>query len=345
METALYFPYIRVPAEPWFTQILLYWDDVSSIIPPSLWDDRKSSLSPYMNELVDTGMLHRASPDEAVSRAGGDVFESFTQGFLNLLESRPRPTLPYTYVQIHTEKLPYLLFLDLQGRGLVQRAGGTDWDESWWFVEKRTANLYMGYLAGAISAMSPGTVPVADRQSSFGRIPTGQAKVQNSSAASQFAQLRYSLIADALPAPRAAVPATELRAFKDEHQEQLRRCRRHIDRGIHQLASLTDEEQKKIALSTLADEIRDQVMVLQEQMIRRRWPQITMVHVGGLVSAVGGAALTVATAGAAVPIIATAIAVGAIGVTGVGYQVAHDNRPQYDKSAPLAYAAMAGGKF
>jgi hypothetical protein len=29
----LYFPYIRVPESTWLTQVLLYWDQVSSIVP------------------------------------------------------------------------------------------------------------------------------------------------------------------------------------------------------------------------------------------------------------------------------------------------------------------------
>ncbi|GAA4707227.1 hypothetical protein GCM10025781_27320 [Kocuria gwangalliensis] len=33
LETALYFPHIRVPKAAWFTQVLLYWEDVASIIP------------------------------------------------------------------------------------------------------------------------------------------------------------------------------------------------------------------------------------------------------------------------------------------------------------------------
>lgn len=29
----LYFPYISVPESAWFTRVLLYWDEVGSIVP------------------------------------------------------------------------------------------------------------------------------------------------------------------------------------------------------------------------------------------------------------------------------------------------------------------------
>ena len=38
METALYFPYIRVPETPWFSQVLLYWDAAAAIVPGGMQD-------------------------------------------------------------------------------------------------------------------------------------------------------------------------------------------------------------------------------------------------------------------------------------------------------------------
>ena len=47
----LYLPYISVPESAWFTRVLLYWDEVGSIVP-SAYEVDLSRLTPYMQELV-----------------------------------------------------------------------------------------------------------------------------------------------------------------------------------------------------------------------------------------------------------------------------------------------------
>jgi hypothetical protein len=51
VETALYFPHIRVPETSWFAQILLYWDRAAAIVPYSLSTD-ESSVGRYMTQLA-----------------------------------------------------------------------------------------------------------------------------------------------------------------------------------------------------------------------------------------------------------------------------------------------------
>ncbi|GAA4707233.1 hypothetical protein GCM10025781_27330 [Kocuria gwangalliensis] len=237
-----------------------------------------------MNDLIDHHMLNRASPDTFLELAAkGASYTTFAQDFLNFLESRPQPLLPYEYVQVHTEKLPYLLFQELSSKGLVYHFDGTAWQESWWFVEKSTAHLYMSYLAAVISKMSPGTVPVTDRRQGFGKALIGEIPQDNSPTTPEYARLRFSMIANALPAPRTQVPASELRRFKDDNHDILRRCRNEIDLEILRLAGITEPNEKAYAISILTERIQDDIETLQGEMSRRRWPKIVLVGVGGLV--------------------------------------------------------------
>jgi len=41
-NSVIYFPYIRVPESPWLTQMLLYWDQLSSIVPYDFIADPES---------------------------------------------------------------------------------------------------------------------------------------------------------------------------------------------------------------------------------------------------------------------------------------------------------------
>jgi hypothetical protein len=35
-DAVIYFPYIRVPDNEWFTRVLLYWDQLGTIVPEEL---------------------------------------------------------------------------------------------------------------------------------------------------------------------------------------------------------------------------------------------------------------------------------------------------------------------
>lgn len=60
-DKVLYFPYIRVPGNEWFTRVLLYWDEIGSIVP-SEYIYRTEVLGNYMIELLQSGLARQAFP-------------------------------------------------------------------------------------------------------------------------------------------------------------------------------------------------------------------------------------------------------------------------------------------
>jgi hypothetical protein len=58
----LYFPYISVPESAWFTRVLLYWDEVGSIVP-SPYEADLARLTPYMSELVRAELVRPIVPE------------------------------------------------------------------------------------------------------------------------------------------------------------------------------------------------------------------------------------------------------------------------------------------
>lgn len=62
----LYFPYIRVPETPWLTQMLLYWDEVSSIVP-SDYIGHPESLGTHMLGLVQEELVRQVVPGMIIS--------------------------------------------------------------------------------------------------------------------------------------------------------------------------------------------------------------------------------------------------------------------------------------
>lgn len=61
VETALYFPHIRVPETSWFAQILLYWDQAAAIVPYSVSTD-ESTVGRYIIELAQARLVEFVYP-------------------------------------------------------------------------------------------------------------------------------------------------------------------------------------------------------------------------------------------------------------------------------------------
>jgi hypothetical protein len=162
-QAALYFPYMRVPATPWFSQVLLYWDTVASIVPTRV--EREIGLDPYMRELKDVGLLECIDPMTILHRDIG----GFRAGFMQTLDTRTaeKSGTARQFVRVHVDKFSADMFEALVGRGLAQPDEPDDLDKSWWSIEKSTAGAYMAYLASIISGARPGMLPVTDQRDSL----------------------------------------------------------------------------------------------------------------------------------------------------------------------------------
>jgi hypothetical protein len=349
MDTALYFPYINPPQAPWFSQILLYWDQAAAIVPRSIRDP--ANISREAVDLVNHRLLTYLDPEVYPHR------QKFQQGFLDAV--RPSLHIPPAddrmFVKLHTGKMSQEMFASLRERGLARPAdpGG---DPGWWMIESTVANAYMAYLAAAMSGATPGMLPVTDRQRAIANLAEPDAVDPRDPAErladaaepaeadealdARLARLRYVLVRHALPAPSGPVPAQELRRFKDRHEDRLRRCRHHLDARLASLAKDDDPAHRTVQAAELLDAIHDNVEVLAAKMRQRRWPKVLLVGVGGVTSTALAVAGIVATGGAPLAV-GLAAGCGVLDIRAAGYGLAELlTQPRYDKRAPLAYAAL-----
>jgi len=328
METALYFPYISVPQTPWFTQVLLYWDDAASIVPYDVRDD-PNVLSPYMLELQHTNLLQLMAPEETL---GVVDYQDFAAGFLALVDAQEPMQSPPELTRVHLDKMSWGVFSALKDRGLAERGQGM-----WWQVETSSAGLYMGYLASVMSAAAPGMLPVTDRSQAVATLAGTSGDVLQ-----RLSALRYRVITEALPAPTGPVSADELRRFKDHHADKLHRCRRHLDGKLADLAAQTEPALQEVQALAVLQEIEDDVARLTEQMRQRRWPGVTLRGFGGVMGAALATAATIASGGTALAV-GLGVGAAAMGTLTAGYETADLLRePRFDARAPLAYAALTG---
>jgi hypothetical protein len=327
METALYFPYIEVPNNVWFTQILLYWDAAATIVPPS--DSGRVIPSRNMRDLNESGLLTFVSPlPWRQNEILGDVFLSFLEenGWGPPLEAR-------TYARLHRDKVNYSVINELQQRGLAKASK----KHGWWEVEESVGNTYMAMLASAIAehrrAAGEPTSAVTDSVGTLSYMwsPAG-------STMDRARQLRCSLIGK-LPVPRGAVSPAQLAKFKNEHSEQLQNLRDHLDFRINEVAAIPDAGIRDQSSMILDRQVRREVKDLKKAMESRRWPKIVFLGVAGIAGTAAVTAATVLTGGSAL-VLGLAVGGGLLAEGAAMYQTADVVRStRIDDSKPLAYAA------
>lgn len=173
-RSVIYFPYIRVPQTQWFTQVLLYWDQVISIVPDEF--QRSSELGPNMERLMDLNLVKPLSPRRYIER-----IPHFDEPFINYINSPAYPIRAENrelehlqHVDVHEEKLTYSLIDELSRRGLVRREQG-----SWIGLEAYTANQYMAYLASCLGRLPEiNSTPITDNKFNFQSIDPEYFRVQ-----------------------------------------------------------------------------------------------------------------------------------------------------------------------
>ena len=331
METALYFPYIRVPQSAWFTQILLYWDQVATIVPKSLWGE-DAEISPYMYELRRAGLLEFVDPNRDLWTDG-----RFIDSFLKALDaSAILSSTEWTEGRVHAGKMSSDVFRELEQRGLVR---GEPW-APWWKVERQTANLYMGYLAGVVTGrrVSEGlnTFPVTDTGEGISELSGLNGTIED-----KLRELRYTAVMEALPVPAAALSAEEILDFKNETRDKLARLRRYLDQKLVDIAALDSGELREVKSRLALDEIHDEVETLRERMQKRNWPPI-LAGIGGVAASIlaAGASLATGVGGLALGL---SVGAGLLSTADAGFKVFERSRSSPYKDAPLVCALLTPG--
>lgn len=331
MESALYFPHIRVPQSSWFNSVLLYWDSAAAIVPLNLAHD-PNALGPYMTDLVAAKLLRLIHPDDKLWERP-DYAARFRE-LLTSYESEVSAQPTGKWAKMHSSKIDAEIFHELEQKGFARAPHGPEY-ETWWEVDQGVAQLYMAYLAGAISGLYANLFPVTDSEQAIAALasPTGAMH-------DRLRDLRYNVVVDALPVPSKPLDAAEIADFKRKHQDELTRLRTYLDARLVDLAQIDDQQVRQVKKAQIVLEISDDVAKLQERMKKRNWPKIALVSIGGVVGASLMLAGTIATGGGA---LALGLAVGG-GFSTLGsasYTAAEIiQAPRFDATSPFVYSAL-----
>lgn len=255
-RTILYYPTIDVPSNSWLRHAILYWDDVSSIVPSNI--DSRAELSPDLHYLMDEGQFRPVRPEELINRPQNhQALQEFQKEFIEVASSEQFQRFvnrrPFSAARIRDEKIPmqplsrihldktsYVITEFLRDQGL---ALGKDFD-GWYYFERNTALLYMSLLAKYLADISKNQTTIGTDHSiyekfNFGRI-TGQESYPVIS-------LNLSRV---LPTPRANVSFEQLIDFKKKRKDNLIHFRKILMDFENKISKAkSHEEWKQLSVS------------------------------------------------------------------------------------------------
>lgn len=170
-RTILYYPTINIPSNDWLKNAVLYWDEVSSIVPHDWRRDPTITISKDIDLLAHEGLFRPIHPGQLMEnehawQAVQDMTEEFisivkSQNFENILNKRKsslsrvhhekitKSKLTGKGTPLHLDKTNFEIVDFLEQKKLAIRSKNS-WQ--WVRVEGTTALLYMSLLAKYIAA-------------------------------------------------------------------------------------------------------------------------------------------------------------------------------------------------
>jgi hypothetical protein len=255
-DSALYFPLIEVPEHPSLTRVLLYWDQVGSIIPPV-------ALSERLQELIDAELVDAVDPVPYIENRGVE----FADGFFQILDGLPseitdgvhRDGVWSRVATIHVEKATDFIWEELTARGLAQPERGP-----WMAVAEPVAAVFMAYLAGFLGQQHDlGMEPITDRPEYFVPYLTSDPR---QSLTHRLDSARAVVLRNVLPAPAEPVAVAELAAFKRANWDLLQSFRIEVEGRLLDCAREPAAGVRERLLHHKARELEEQVAEIEARM-------------------------------------------------------------------------------
>ncbi len=257
-DKVLYFPYIRVPESTWFTQTLLYWDEVGTITP-SEFVNHPERLGDYTRSLVEQELVNQVFPGAHIQDIPrfDDAFAEYVENLGDDLDRRRTAFKQGSNARIHAEKM------GLISDYLVNSKPARNDNYPWFLVEEDTARHFMGYLA-AVLGKHPALpyLPITDSEEHLSHFVTASSSAQR---ANQLLKgIRRDVLSDVLPAPTQSLNAEQIRAFKDRHGNKLTSFRRTIEAKLIEIADIQDDDLRQARLRLFKETTVDEIEAIQD---------------------------------------------------------------------------------
>lgn len=264
-RTAVYYPYFTI-STPYLKQMLLYWDEVASIIPEIAEDNKPDIYSPEMEYLKSQSIFKPIRPEEfLLNPINYDQKKQLRTEFRSILDSiSSLPESPFntgSMTPFHKGKKYAEFDTDIQERLLLlslSNPAGYD------LINQHIGYIYMSLLAKYISNDTPNyVVPITDIKSSRDLIYFSERGMQKTA----FINL---VIKDILPLPTDDIAIDDILQFKKRRQEELTRFRQCIDDLSVKISSSSSKEELRHTITTSKEAIEVGIYDLQRTLKESR---------------------------------------------------------------------------
>lgn len=268
-DNILYYPTIDIPNENWLRNAIIYWDEVSSIVPMDIDNQSLIPINPNIQFLKDEGIFRPIRPEKLIYEGGWDVLERFNSEFINSLDdymdsfNRRMPKYsrihnrkisratkihqdkirqPENY-KVHNNKISMNLLDVLDDRDLINKESR---DNEWIEMNSDVALIYMSILAKYLAEIDNERTTVGTDTEIFENINFINAKIENRKISFE------SSLDNILPTPRANVPFETIVNFKKQRKDELLRFRNEIQDFEKKLSEAEDISEMKDIIITFS---------------------------------------------------------------------------------------------
>lgn len=335
MNKVLYFPFIKVPQSEWFNRVLLYWDQVGSIVPFEFYS-KTENLGKHMTKLIDADLVNQIPPSAYIYN-----INNFESSFISLIDNdiviKAFVESPHTiqaFSKIHIEKMGDIAD-ELVNRNLAKRTE----EYSWYDVEEYTAKIFMTYLASVLGSLPKiNMIPISDSIASFSHFTNITTPVFKDELVIN--ELRLPLLSELLPAPSSIPEVNQLVKFKEKYSTQLISFRTQIEKFLKLAVEIKDEDSLVLHINNFTKDVKGEINEIEAKMKEYSWDNIILGNLCGIASAALPGAVSaytgdIATAATAIPGLLNAI-----------YNVvkSYPNRTEL-LNRPFAYSALVKSKL
>lgn len=330
-DNVIYYPYIRVPQDQWFTQVLLYWDKINSIVPIEYASD-PSKLGDYMSSLVYAELVQPIIPLLYINE-----IPNFERAFIEHVDD-PNYPIPHGIINnrktqkylIHVEKLGDLA-PKLRERGLAAEGG-----DPWLEVEAYTGSQFMAYLAAALGELPKiKSKAITDDLTSFASFASSYDR--SIGLYQEIDKMRAIVLENILPAPAVGVKPREIKDFKEDHGYELINFRNKVENFLIDAAA-TGEPARSAKIDRFLRETQTEVQGLSRKMKTAGWTNITPGRFLSYSAAFAGLASAIATGGI------FGVVAAAFGVGSLAYNVKQEQKGILEGNY-AAYALLTSEAF
>lgn len=274
-RTILYYPSINIPDTNWLKHALLYWDEVSSIVPDT--QEIKKEFSEDIHYLIQEEQFRPINPEELTFRHGGwDSLRNFENEFKEVVLGdsfqrflNPRPNSQngrignqsiqhekHKTFRIHRNKTTMEIFDFLIEQGLGYKGN----NHEWLLFEEKTALLYMSLLAKYLADIDPEHTTIGTNLKIYEKL-----NFSNAGNGERVPVISFNL-QQLIPTPRKDVSLNQIISFKRRREDNLLHFRRMISGFQSQISQCSSQGELKETVGNFKHDLRLGVIDIKSTM-------------------------------------------------------------------------------